>query len=267
MFSLTFLGTGCGQPMADRMPSSILLETDTGRRYLLDAGEPCSQRLRALDVPFGSLDAVFISHGHSDHTAGLPMLLQGAWLEPRTRALPIYLPRELIAPLRAWLEAVYLPEKLLGFPLEWHAWEDLPGPAAFPESLRVTTNPTTHLDSLRKIIAPGATDRFLPYSLALEWVETGKRLVYSADLGRPEDLDALLEDRPTDVLICELAHFSPEELFRYLADKPLGTLLLTHLTEEFSARAEVILREAGAMLPEVGSIGVMEDGARVEIFS
>ncbi len=99
MDALTFLGTGCGWPMTDRYHSSLLLEYG-GRRWLLDAGEPCSHRLKAMGVPFESLDAVFISHGHSDHLSGLPMIIQGAWLEGRTRPLPLYLPAELIDPVR-----------------------------------------------------------------------------------------------------------------------------------------------------------------------
>src|ERR1700742_4276679 len=110
MDALTFLGTACGIPMTDRFHSSILLES-AGRRWLLDAGEPCSQRLKAMGISFKSLDGIFISHGHSDHLSGLPMIIQGAWLEPRSRPLPLYLPAELIFPIRTWLEAVYLPEK------------------------------------------------------------------------------------------------------------------------------------------------------------
>ena len=152
--------------MADRFPSSILLESG-GRRWLLDAGEPCSQRLKAMDVPFASLDAVFISHGHSDHLSGLPMIIQGAWLEARREPLPLYLPAELIAPVRTWLEAVYLPEKLVGFPIQFHAWETLLGGAATLDEgrLRVSVNPSTHLDGLRASIAPGAKDRFLACSI------------------------------------------------------------------------------------------------------
>ena len=122
MNALTFLGTGPGSPVADRGHSSALLEAG-GKRFLIDAGEPCSRRLKELGVPITALDAVLLSHGHSDHTAGLMMLLQGAWLEGRKTPLPVYLPGELIEPLRAWLEAVYLPEKLIGFAIEWHPWE------------------------------------------------------------------------------------------------------------------------------------------------
>ena len=258
---LTFLGTACGIPMADRFPSSILLESG-GRRWLLDAGEPCSQRLKAMDVPFASLDAVFISHGHSDHLSGLPMIIQGAWLEARREPLPLYLPAELIAPVRTWLEAVYLPEKLVGFPIQFHAWETLLGGAATLDEgrLRVSVNPSTHLDGLRVSIAPGAKDRFLAYSIIHDW--EGKRLIYSADLGRPEDMTAIL-DRPCDLLVCELAHFEPEELFAFLADKPVRQVCLTHLTAEFATRTDEICALGRETLRGV-EVTAASDGMRVE---
>jgi ribonuclease BN (tRNA processing enzyme) len=264
MDALTFLGTGCGWPMAKRCSSAILLDA-AGNRLLLDAGEPCAHRLKALSVPFASVDAVLISHGHSDHISGLMMFIQGAWLESRTRPLPIYLPGELIQPLRAWMEAVYLPEKLIGFPLAYRAWEDQPKPACIAGA-RVSTNPTTHLDGLRTIIDPAAADRFLPYSLALDWPDADaadKRLVYSADLGRPQDMDALFE-RPCDLLICELAHFTPEALFLYLKDKPIRRLCLTHLSIEFDARAEEIVALGRKMLPGLETIQTVSDCERVE---
>ncbi len=260
MDALTFLGTGCGLPMADRCHSSILLEAE-GRRWLLDAGEPCSHRLKVLGVALSSLEAIFISHGHSDHLSGLPMLIQGAWLEGRTEPLPIYLPLELIEPLRTWLEAVYLPAKLIGFPIDMIGWEQQPGGAVSLGDLRVSTNPTTHLDGLRAVIDAAASARFLAYSLAFEW--SGKRLVYSADLGLPQDLDALLE-LPVDLLVCELAHFEPEELFAYLADKPVRELCLTHLTAAFSARAPAICALAAKMLPHLRAVTAVDDGQRLE---
>lgn len=251
MNALTFLGTGPGAPTVGRGHSSALLEAGSGR-YLIDAGEPCSRRLKELGVPIATLDAILLSHGHSDHTGGLPMLIQGAWLEARTRPLPIYLPGELIGPLRAWLEAVYLPEKLLGYPIEWRAWET----ATFPLDLggtSVTVSPTTHLDGLRERIDPGNLERFRAYSFAFE--AEGRRLVCSGDLGAPGDLEALLA-LPCDVLVCELAHFEPEELFGYLGGKAIGRLCLTHLAERFQAE-----------IPRIGALAaahILADGDRVE---
>lgn len=264
MDALTFLGTGCGIPMTDRFHSSILLESN-GRSWLLDAGEPCSQRLKAMGIPYRSLDGIFISHGHSDHLSGLPMIIQGAWLEARSQPLPIYLPAELVGPIRTWLEAVYLPEKLIGFAVEFHPWETLPALVATLDGgrLRVSVNASTHLDGLRAVIDPGAAERFLSYSIVLDWPESGKRLIYSADLGRPDDMAPVL-DRPCDLLICEMSHFEPEELFAFLADKPVRRICLTHLTAEFGARTEEICALGRAKLPGTGKIDAMTDGQRVE---
>lgn len=264
MHALTFLGTGCGWPMANRFHTSLLLEAD-GRRWLLDAGEPCSHRLKALDVPLASVDALFLSHGHSDHLSGLPMFLQGCWLEERTRPLPIYAPAELIGPIQAWLEVVYLPAKILGFPVEYHAWEKLMdrSVAVGNGNLTVSAQPTTHLDGLRALIEPGAAERFLAYSLAFTWPETGRRFVFSADLGRADDLDAALA-APCDLLVCELAHFSPEELCAYLQDKQVRQLCLTHLAPELAGNEDKIRASVMASLPQVERVSVVADGERVE---
>ncbi len=264
MDALTFLGTGCGWPTAERTCSSLLLETD-GHRYLLDAGEPCGHRLKGSGVNFGSIDAVFISHGHSDHISGLPMLIQGAWLESRPRPLPLYLPAELIDPLKLWLDTVYLPASIIGFPLEYHAWETQAGHGATLDAgrLRVSVSPTTHLDGLRALIDPSAHGRFRAYSIAFEWRATGRRLVYSADLGRPDDLDPMLT-RPCDLLVCELAHFEPETLFAYLRGKPIKRLCLTHFSPELDARIDEIRRLGTEMLDGKIAVSTMHDTDRVE---
>lgn len=264
MDALTFLGTGCGWPMADRFHTSLLLEAD-GRRWLLDAGEPCSHRLKAMGVPFSSIDALFISHGHSDHLSGLPMFIQGSWLEGRDRPLPVFAPAELIAPIQAWLDVVYLPAKILGFPIEYHAWEELPGRAVTLDQgkFHAKATPTTHLDGLRGLIEPDARDRFLAYSLSFDWPKSGRRFVFSADLGRPEDLDAALT-APCDLLVCELAHFTPERLFSYLREKQIRRLCLTHLSPELASAGAEISALAVASLPQVEAVRVVTDGKRIE---
>ena len=76
---VTLLGTGSPNPQADRFSMSTLVEAG-GARLLIDAGRGSSIRLWQLGVSLGSIDAVFLTHFHSDHTIGLPDLWLTGWI-------------------------------------------------------------------------------------------------------------------------------------------------------------------------------------------
>ncbi len=51
---------------------------------------------------------------------------------------------------------------------------------------------------------------------------------HSGDLGKPEDLQPLV-NRPLDLLVCELAHFAPEEIFGFLEGRQIKHVVWVHL--------------------------------------
>lgn len=89
-FRVTLLGTGTPIPAPDRFGPSTLIEAGD-RKLLVDAGRGASIRLHQLGVPIGSIDALLLTHFHSDHTVGIPDLWLTGWLEAYfgTRKTPL----------------------------------------------------------------------------------------------------------------------------------------------------------------------------------
>ena len=256
MPSVTFLGTAPGSVVPERGHSSVFLEASDAF-VLLDAGEPCSRRLAEIGVKLPELDAVWITHGHSDHIGGLPMFLQGSTIAGRTRELPLGLPRHLIQPLQSWLRAVFIaPESLLRFPLETFAWSA--GTPVVFGNLTVTPHPSTHLARTVAQFGDPSIEAFL-----FEIATPDRRLVYSGDLGGPVDLAPVL-DRPLDLLICELSHFSLDDLIAVLKPAKFATLCLTHLAPEHGEKRGAIKHRCEEELPGVDTVYLPDDGERID---
>jgi ribonuclease BN (tRNA processing enzyme) len=254
MSSVTFLGTGPGTVVAGRFQSSILLEIG-GKRILLDAGEPCSTQLLDLGFQLPDLDAIWITHAHADHIGGLPLLIQASWLRDRSQPLPLGVPQHLAGPLRAWLDTIFLSSDVTHYPLEIFSWQS--GQALVMDTVEVRPWPTTHLAGFRK---PTGNDRVESFLFAIRAADT--RIVYSGDLGAPSDLDKVLKE-PIQLLICELSHFTPEELILALRGAHIGTLCLTHVATEFDERRGeiqmLIEREPG-----IDTVYLPDDGERID---
>jgi ribonuclease Z len=76
---VTLLGTSAPPPLPDRFGPSTLVQAG-GQNLVFDAGRGVTIRLGQLKVPLGKVDALFLTHYHSDHTVGLPDLWLTAWL-------------------------------------------------------------------------------------------------------------------------------------------------------------------------------------------
>jgi ribonuclease Z len=76
---VTLLGTGSPPPEIDRFGPSTLVEAGT-ERLVLDAGRGASQRLAQLGIRLGQVNALFLTHLHSDHVVGIPDLWLHRWV-------------------------------------------------------------------------------------------------------------------------------------------------------------------------------------------
>ncbi len=89
---VTLLGTGSPRPRIDRFGPSILVQAGN-QTLIFDAGRGCLQRLAQVGVNFGQVDALFLTHLHSDHVVGLPDLWLTGWLlSRRDRPLAVFGP-------------------------------------------------------------------------------------------------------------------------------------------------------------------------------
>ena len=89
--SLFFAGTGGSVPAARRGLPAILVRRG-GDRLLFDCGEG-TQRQLVRSVGLLDVDAVFLTHFHTDHWLGLPGMLKSFDLRDRERPLTVYGPK------------------------------------------------------------------------------------------------------------------------------------------------------------------------------
>jgi ribonuclease BN (tRNA processing enzyme) len=244
MGRVVLLGTGAGDGGTHRNKSAILVQDGDGA-VLLDAGEPVSQTILSLGLGREFLRAVFISHSHGDHAAGLPALIQDKQMGGRKKPLPLYLPAHLAQPLEDWLLALAMPKFHLGFPLEITALS--PGSKLTAAGLEVEAFPTTH----------DCRDGRSSFGFIVR--HNDRRLVYSADLGAASDLEPVLAE-PVDLLICEMSHITPEDLLATLQGRTIGALILTHVGIPYLENLHKICRQFDEALPLTGQVFPGMDG-------
>ncbi len=258
---LIMLGTGTPVPDASAWgPASAVVSG--GRLFIVDAGAGVSRRLAAAGIPrVKQVEAVFLTHLHSDHTLGYPDFIFTTWIMGRRQPLAVYGPpglrRMTDGILDAWRDDVDV--RVKGLERETREWlrvdatEIRPGVVYDQGGVKVTAIPVPHGDWQAfafRFDLPGRSMTFsgdtapnpalvkaaLGTDILVHEVYNGKRVAPEARPGGevwPEYLRAY--------------HTSDAELARIASEVKPGLLVLNHVLRLGGTDEEILrnIREAG----------------------
>lgn len=101
---LTLLGTGCPVACPERAGAATLVQAG-GTTLLFDCGSMVTQRLVAAGTSGAAVDALIVTHLHSDHLVDFYQLLVSGWHQGRDRPLRVFCPAPVEPVIRATLDA------------------------------------------------------------------------------------------------------------------------------------------------------------------
>jgi ribonuclease BN (tRNA processing enzyme) len=235
------LGTGGGPIIRLRrsQPANALVIGNAV--YLFDAGDGVQRQLRGANLSLGNVRAIFISHHHLDHDAGLGPLLAARWLFNSYRPLPVLGPPGTIGMLARLGEAyrsVELAPITIGGPAKpaiaaTIAARDLSPDMDQPmlvyedENIRVLAVTNAHYH-----FPPGEAARVSrSYSFRIE--AGGRSIVYNGDTGWSDNVVRLAEG--ADMLVTEVIDMrAMEAVLRRAPDLPAAALapMLAHMVQD-----------------------------------
>ncbi|MCC6782183.1 MAG: ribonuclease Z [Planctomycetes bacterium] len=247
---VTVLGSGTAVPTPDRFPAGYLVE-ESGRRILIDLGPGVLRRLPQVGLGLEDIDAVLLTHYHTDHCADLAALLFGL-CNPRYAAR-----RELVV-----CGAQGLHELLAHLTAAWPWLARHEYPRRF-EVIAPGHHRVAGFDV--EAIAIEHTDASLGYRIRSE---AGATAAFSGDAVACDALVPLARD--AELFICDSAfpgaapgpgHMTPTEAGRAAAAANARRLVLTHCYPECAGHD--LIAEARAVYG--GAIVLAEDLQQFEL--
>ncbi|GAB4355558.1 MAG: Rv2407 family type 3 sulfatase [Kiloniellaceae bacterium] len=273
---IVFLGTGCPVVSTERYgPAQLILGRDA--RVLVDCGSGVTQRLVAAGTPGRALDALLLTHLHSDHLVDLYQLIVSSWHQGRDRPLPVYGPPG----TRRYLEglmALWEPELSLRI-----AHEKRPSTAALEiDVTEIAAGEVLRFGGLAvRVVA--VDHQPVRHAFGFVFEEDGERLALSGDTRRCE---ALIEAaRGADLLVHEVFihrempvvpgvrsaetvanvagyHTLSSEVGKIATEAGVKALALTHFVPPAADRA-ALLTEVAAHF--AGPLVLAEDLLRIDL--
>jgi ribonuclease BN (tRNA processing enzyme) len=255
------LGTGGGPQIQLRRsrPANALLVGDTV--YLFDTGAGVQRQMLAAGVQLRNVRAIFISHHHIDHDAGLGQLIASRWMFNSYRPLPIVGPPgtvDMVKHLVASNAPVELapigaggnpkpPMSSTVAPVDMATTMDAPVEVYRDDNIRVLAVTNTHYH-----FAPGSAQARLARSYAFRVETPGRTFVYTGDTGPSAHVERLAQG--ADVLVAEVIDLGKvEAALRRSPDLPASMLpsMMRHMEEDHLTPSEIGKLAAKAKVKEV----------------
>lgn len=207
------LGTGHGSATSTNASSATLIENN-GKFYLIDCADGTEQKLLKCGIDPVEISAVFLTHTHLDHSAGLPNLLKRFIKYKRYGKIPdaemkCFLPDMRAADIiKAWID--------LNFRFEYMQFSDVAD--GFDDgNFSLKAIPNRHL---------GANGKSFSYKISCG----GKKIFYSGDLTADFSDFCIEEANNCDIVISEVTHFPIDKATELLKDLKCGKLIFNHIS-------------------------------------
>jgi ribonuclease BN (tRNA processing enzyme) len=267
---ICMLGTSSGLPTPTRFGQTIVVtfckSTNLETNLILDPGDGASSRLCQLGFDHKKIGVIVVSHMHVDHHAGLAQILKTCMHMRKKDPLIILAPNEGIQPLQSYLQASYLFDSFLGYPLIWGSLaEGIDKPIELPTGTFLTSLTNQHLAYYRIHFAKEKipTDHtFESYSIHL--THNYRSLVYSGNLNWNEGFGGLDQFvAGCSLYLSELAHIQPDSLGQFLSKANVKRTVVTHFHPkwtEISDEQILQLIQMGAGKDFAGKIFLAKDG-------
>jgi ribonuclease BN (tRNA processing enzyme) len=206
---LITLGTAGGPlPRKDRAQSSNLLVVN-GTLYLIDAGGGVTGRVVQSGYDYLKVGKIFITHPHSDHTAGLATLLVSEWEQARHEPIDIYgggveaLVKGAIDYLTPNAEIRWAEGKRTPMADVFHGHDVAPGLIYQDSNIKVMAVENTHFN-----FPPGSPPYGKYKSFAYRFETPDRVVLFTGDTGPSDAVTELAKD--ADLLVTEVS--SPDEV-------------------------------------------------------
>lgn len=240
---ITLLGTGAALLDPDRGHTAIAIQIGQ-KTYLLDIGTGATRKMIEANIDPLSVEALFLTHLHFDHTADLPVFVIGSWMSNRQTAPVIYGPEGTAEMVSHFFEGG-------AFELDIQARASYPqrqqNLVALRPEIRTVSSGVIFEDETLRVSAMAVNhipeDICKCYAFRLE--SGGKSVVFSGDttalpgmVDFARDADLLIHEATFPEAAIEFrnksgigtaSHTSPRELGQIARDAGVGHLIATHI--------------------------------------